>query len=440
MSMPAIIKRQGQLDLLAYLLIVVLLLAAVLFAFAATSPEPSNLWLLQNEAAAALVVGLLLTVVVYLADGQRRLRRQVEAATAALESAKADVVNSLDGLAFVHRVAALVGSDEYDEGIRQALEEAVGHFGARASAMVRGEEVTIFAAKEADEDLATADVLKAAVQTTAAQRPLAVSVDAERYVIAVPLRRHEGLQHVWCVWRPDTEFTEEQLDELALAGRIAELGIENGALTAEARTALQGTLRAMVTLVDARQPDYSRHSVVMADRAMEVAKGLGLPEDEQNDIRYAALLHDIGTLQVPESILRAERPLTDEERTVIRDHPAKGSRLARLANLHTAVRDGILSHHERVDGGGYPAGLRGDEIPLCARIIAVCDGFDAMTSERPHQQKMSRRAAAAELARKAGTQFDRRVVEVFLDVIGTEISDEPISDMSDIIRQLRTVA
>jgi diguanylate cyclase (GGDEF)-like protein len=156
-----------------------------------------------------------------------------------------------------------------------------------------------------------------------------------------------------------------------------------------------------------------QHVERVADLASEMAEALGQSEHEVWRIRMAAMLHDIGKTAIPAAILEKPGPLDDSEWEFVRRHPAIGERIALAAPALASTAALIRSSHERVDGGGYPDGLRGATIPLGARIIAVCDAFDAMTSDRAYRRALSTEAALAELGDNAGTQFDPDIVEAF---------------------------
>ena len=140
---------------------------------------------------------------------------------------------------------------------------------------------------------------------------------------------------------------------------------------------------------------------------------LGLAEREQDLIHTAALLHDIGKFIFPDSILFADRKLTDEEWETVKLHPEQGAKLVERIEGYGPVADIVLRHHERFDGGGYPHGIAGEEIPLGSRIISAADTYDVMTSRDSYRRPVSSEAALAELRRVAGTQLDPQVVEAF---------------------------
>jgi diguanylate cyclase (GGDEF)-like protein/putative nucleotidyltransferase with HDIG domain len=164
-------------------------------------------------------------------------------------------------------------------------------------------------------------------------------------------------------------------------------------------------------------PMLGRHSEGVADLAEAVAAELGLPDREVARVRLAAELHDIGKLAIPDAILGKRTALTDDEWEFVRSHTEIGERILRAAPALAHVAGAIRSTHENYDGSGYPDGLVGDEIPLVARIVFVCDAFDAMTSPRTYRATLSSAAAVAELRYCAGTQFDPLVVAAFADVL-----------------------
>jgi diguanylate cyclase (GGDEF)-like protein/putative nucleotidyltransferase with HDIG domain len=169
--------------------------------------------------------------------------------------------------------------------------------------------------------------------------------------------------------------------------------------------------------VDARDTYTGSHSERVSELAAKVAKRLGLDAEQVELTRLAGSLHDLGKLAIPEEILRKPGTLTDSERLVLERHPQIGFRMLDSLGVDP-VADLVLHHHERWDGAGYPDGLRGDQIPLGARIIFVTDAYDAMTSDRIYRPKRSSSAALAELERCAGTQFDPGIVAVFAEELG----------------------
>jgi len=176
-------------------------------------------------------------------------------------------------------------------------------------------------------------------------------------------------------------------------------------------------IRAFVNAIDAKSPWTKGHSERVTDYSISIAKEMGLKEKEIETLRMAALLHDIGKIGTYDVILDKPGKLTDDEFALIKMHPVKGEEILRpirqLQNLLPTIR----SHHERMDGKGYPDGLEGDEIPLLARIICVADSFDSMTSDRPYRPAPPKEYAISEIKRCSGTQFDTQAVKAFLSVL-----------------------
>lgn len=163
--------------------------------------------------------------------------------------------------------------------------------------------------------------------------------------------------------------------------------------------------------LQARLPGSVRHARRVARYAAATARRMKLPAEQVARIRRAALLHDIGKLGVAARIIEKPAPLSDEEYATVRGHAAAGA--AMLTELDPELGAIVRHHHERFDGGGYPDGLAGEEIPVGARVVAVADTFDALTSRRPYRPARGRRQALALLVAEAGSQLDPRVVEEF---------------------------
>ena len=172
----------------------------------------------------------------------------------------------------------------------------------------------------------------------------------------------------------------------------------------------------MAQELDRRECGTGEHSLVVARYAELAALELGLPEEVVQDLRLAGLLHDVGKSGVADAIVSKPAGLNDDEWLAMRYHPELGAALLNDAGLDE-IREWILCHHERPDGQGYPRGLRGDDIPLEARILAVADSYEAMTNDRPYRRAIGRWRAREELRRNAGTQFDEVVVEAFLRAV-----------------------
>jgi putative nucleotidyltransferase with HDIG domain len=178
-----------------------------------------------------------------------------------------------------------------------------------------------------------------------------------------------------------------------------------------------GLLSTVLQTLSMRDSMTARHSAAVARYSREVAELLGLSEREQDLIHTAALLHDIGKFIFPDSILFADRKLTDAEWATVKLHPEQGARLVGGIEGYGPVAEIVMHHHERFSGGGYPTGIAGEAIPLGSRIIAAADTYDVMTSRDSYRRPVSSEAALAELRRVSGTQLDPEVVEAFERVI-----------------------
>jgi response regulator RpfG family c-di-GMP phosphodiesterase len=183
------------------------------------------------------------------------------------------------------------------------------------------------------------------------------------------------------------------------------------------RSTFLSAIDSLVRTLEARDPYTSGHSLRVRDYADLLSEALGLAEPVRKRLRLAAKLHDIGKVGMPEGILHKTTPLTEEEYGNVREHPVIGERILSPIIRSRSVLDAIRHHHERYDGGGYPDGLAGDDIPLLARIIAIADCFDALTSARAYRTSLDREAALNVMIMEAGSHFDPELVPVFCRVI-----------------------
>lgn len=192
--------------------------------------------------------------------------------------------------------------------------------------------------------------------------------------------------------------------------------VENVRLYENLRLAYLSTIRALAEAVDAKDAHTRGHSDKVSAFAVAIAKKLGLDDDFIENIRDAGYLHDIGKIGTPDAVLTKRGVLTAEEMDTMRLHPGASHKILAPARLPEEIKEMIWHHHERFNGGGYPDGLKLDEIPLGSRILAVADAYEAMTADRPYRDCMSTDEAVEELRRCAGEQFDPMVVEAFLEI------------------------
>ncbi|MBT2506289.1 HD-GYP domain-containing protein [Streptomyces sp. ISL-98] len=193
------------------------------------------------------------------------------------------------------------------------------------------------------------------------------------------------------------------------------------------RAAHQATIRALVQAVDIKDRYTRGHSERVGRASVMIARELGMDEDRIEVLRFAGILHDVGKLGVPTRLLRKDGPLTPEERRVIELHPEYGHEMVRGIGFLGEARSAILHHHERLDGSGYPYGLAGTQIPEFARVVAVADAFDAMTSNRSYQRARPVGTAVEELDRCAGTQFDPVMVAALIRALDRHGWHQPVT-------------
>ena len=184
--------------------------------------------------------------------------------------------------------------------------------------------------------------------------------------------------------------------------------------------AYSATMAALCQAVETKDFYTRGHSERVSRGATLLARQIGMGAERVEAIRYAGMLHDVGKLGVPTKVLQKTGPLTEEELAAIQLHPMRGLDIVRQIGFLTEALDGIMHHHERMDGKGYPMGLAGDEIPEFARVIAVADAFDSMTSTRSYRGARSVEAAVAELRKCSGMQFDPMLVDAFIAALSQE--------------------
>lgn len=212
-------------------------------------------------------------------------------------------------------------------------------------------------------------------------------------------------------------FSSEKIALCQTMANQAVIAIANARNYADLRAMFLSTVSSLASAIDAKSHWTSGHSERMTRHAMSIGKQLGLDSTTLANLRLGCLLHDIGKIGTYESILEKPGRLSDEEMSIMRQHPVRGDEILRPIRQFKSILAVVRNHHERYDGMGYPDRLKGEDIPLLARIAALVDTYDAMTFARPYRAACSKETAIAEIKRHAGTQFDPTIAAVFVDLL-----------------------
>jgi putative nucleotidyltransferase with HDIG domain len=253
------------------------------------------------------------------------------------------------------------------------------------------------------------------VNNLAKDKTLSWLAEYATQLLAVPLMRQE--QVLGCLFGIDKQNGEFDTVDSKLLNSIANesaIYLENSMLFDDVRGLMMGLLHSLTSAVDAKDTYTCGHSERVALLSRSLALEAGLNENQVDRIYMAGLLHDVGKIGVPEAVLQKCGKLTDEEFAQIKKHPEIGARILKDIKQVEDIIPGVLHHHERYDGKGYPAGLAGDSIPLMGRIICLADCFDAMTSSRTYRKALPLEVALTEIRRCSGTQFDPVLSDAFL--------------------------
>lgn len=264
-----------------------------------------------------------------------------------------------------------------------------------------------------------------------------------RRMLAVPLQREE--QVLGCLFSFDKTTGDFDTVDAKLLTSIANestIYLENAILFEDVRGLMMGLLHSLVSAVDAKDAYTCGHSERVALMARELAQIAGLPQQFVDRVYMAGLLHDVGKIGVPEAVLQKPGKLTPEEFELMKQHPEIGARILRDVKQLGDVIPGVMHHHERWDGRGYPSGLAGEDIPLMGRIICLADCFDAMTSNRTYRRALPFEVAMMEIRNGAGSQFDPRLAEAFISIGETrlrELTNSHHEQASRLIESHRTL-
>lgn len=238
-----------------------------------------------------------------------------------------------------------------------------------------------------------------------------------RSVMCVPLLRDGvvlGVIHVDSAAQTSA-FDDDDLKMLVRIGHAAAIAVQNALRLHENKTLFHQTVSSLTGAIDLRDPYTAGHSERVAEFSRAIAEEMELSQEDREQIYLSAILHDIGKLGIRDAVLLKPGKLENDEYEELKAHPAEGARIIDAIEQMKEVTCGLAQHHEKVDGTGYPAGLSNGEISLMARIIAVADTYDAMTSDRPYRKGLPDEVAFEELRKFSGRQFDPDVVKAFLD-------------------------
>ncbi|MCP4685897.1 MAG: response regulator [bacterium] len=246
-----------------------------------------------------------------------------------------------------------------------------------------------------------------------------------RILISQPImirKRLQGVINVLTVFRSD-QIPHGRLDVLSILSNSAASAIANQNLYTDLKRSYLQAIRALASAIEARDVYTAGHTDRVTRLAEQVALFLGWDERRIQTLQVGCTLHDIGKIGVPDAILSKTDRLTEAERKQMNKHPQLGLKIIRGVDLLRPAIPYLASHHERFDGGGYPRGLRGDEIPIEGRVLAVADTFDAIMSDRPYRKGAPVAIAIKELMDNRGTQFDPEIVDAFMEVLRTHKVD-----------------
>ncbi|MBI4824241.1 MAG: GAF domain-containing protein [Nitrospirae bacterium] len=235
-----------------------------------------------------------------------------------------------------------------------------------------------------------------------------------RDMICVPVSTKERILGVLQVINKNIgQFDEDDMQLItALSNQVA-VAIENANLYQELKETFYGTAQSLAETIEKRDPYTGGHTKRVMNYSLAIGRSMGLSKAELEGLKLSAILHDIGKIGIRDSVLLKKDRLEPEEQEAMNMHPRFGSEILNHVRQLKDIIPGVRGHHEKYDGSGYPDGLKAEGIPLSARIIAVADTFDAMTTDRPYRKALSAESAFEELKKYAGRQFDSEAVEAF---------------------------
>ncbi len=322
-------------------------------------------------------------------------------------------IESITAIMDVEAGSLLILDDEVGELF---FEVALGDSGAKVKEirLKVGEGIAGWVA-EHNESLIVSDVTK---DDRFNQRADKHSDFKTRNLLCVPVSsRGKVMGVLQAVNKKHGQFLDRDRERFELFASQVAIALENANLHSDLRQTFFDTSEALAQAIEKRDPYTGGHTKRVVTYSVAIGERLGLSMGVMDTLKLSAILHDVGKIGVDDAVLRKQAKLDDEEFGMMKGHPMMGAEILRLVPKLKDVIPGMLYHHERVDGRGYPDGLSGDEIPLIARIISVADTFDAMTSSRPYRKGLPTQVAIDELEKHSGTQFDTLAVKAFLEAL-----------------------
>ncbi|MEE8317445.1 MAG: HD domain-containing phosphohydrolase [Candidatus Omnitrophota bacterium] len=239
-----------------------------------------------------------------------------------------------------------------------------------------------------------------------------------RSLVTVPLVQRNKIAGVLSIYnKKPSKYTDEDAKLLSMFADQAAIAIENARLYEQAEKGYLNTIKTLSNIIDAKDSHTYGHSERVMECCLKMAEALDLSGRDKEILRYASLLHDIGKIGIDVGILRKPSKLNNEEWKIMIMHPVLGAGIVEQIGFLNDLAPIILRHHERYDGRGYPGKLKKEKIPLCARILAIVDAYESMVSDRPYRKALSTKKATEELLSGAGTQFDPKIVKIFLKMM-----------------------
>jgi putative nucleotidyltransferase with HDIG domain len=266
------------------------------------------------------------------------------------------------------------------------------------------------------------DAARLAVKNLPAGALRLIAGEDNGFYLLIPSGENDGPKDVVVLYREkEFENSEIYITEFFIAQVYSV--IDKYRFSDSLRDNYEKVIETLSLAIDSKDREKSRHSLDTMKYAAKMADRMGLSDGEKEKIKYASLLHDIGKINISGSILNKAGSLSEEEFSIIKKHPEDGAGILKKLDLFSGIMPIILHHHEHIDGRGYPENLKGDDIPLGSRICAIADAYSVMTADRPYRKAVSKEQAIEELKRCAGTQFDAKLVEVFIEIVKNEKPD-----------------